>query len=138
MDFEKEKAITNEELNEKGFFKVSEGGGSYVTATYYNPMTKSCFHFCTRDYDYNGERDNDSLYYAPICEAVKIEYMHEQGIICEGDIVKVVKGRKVPIGTIAKVKKIYPYKDKYGRVQVYYAYLDNGMKTNIDNCILYL
>lgn len=136
MDVNVKMSITNEELNEKGFFKVYEGGSSYITVIYYKPTSKCYCSFVARDYDYSGERDNDSLYFAPICESVRIEYLHELGIICEGDKIQVVKGRKVPKGTIATVKKIYPYKDKYGRIQAYYAYLDNGMKTNIDNCIL--
>ena len=52
-----------------------------------------------------------------------------------GDEVKVVKGRKVPVGTIANVKEIRPYYDRYHRWVCDYAYLDNGMKTNVNNLV---
>ena len=72
----------------------------------------------------------------PINEEVRRVYLHDNGIILTGDTVKVVKGRKVPIGTIAKVVSLTEYKDRYGRVQCIYANLDNGQRTNVDNCAL--
>ena len=56
------------------------------------------------------------------------------GVIQTGDRVMVVSGRKVPIGTVAKVESIRPMNDRYGRWVVDYVYLDNGMRTNITNC----
>lgn len=47
-----------------------------------------------------------------------------------------VKGRKVKIGTVAKVTELRDWKDHYGRVQTTYAILDTGEKTNVDNCVL--
>ena len=90
-----------------------------------------------RDYDYDdGSRDNDELYYMQINEEVRTIYLHDNGIILAGDTVKVVKGRKVPIGTIAKVVSLTEYKDRYGRFQCIYANLDNGQRTNLYNCEL--
>lgn len=122
----------------EGFFKVAQEGGCYVSATFYNPTTKETISGCVRDYDYSDcSRDNDELYYMPINEEVKAQWLHDRGIILEGDTVKVVKGRKVPVGTVAKVVAKKPYKDRYGRTQAIYLYFDNGMKTNEDNCILF-
>ena len=121
-----------------GFYKVAQEGGCYIVATFFNPDIKESISCCVRDYDYSGcSRDNDELYYMPINEEVKKQWLHHNGIILVDDTIKVVKGRKVPIGTIAKVIDKKPYKDRYGRIQAMYLYLDNGMKTNEDNCKLY-
>lgn len=125
-----------EKLRE-GFFKVKQEGGTFILATFFNPATGEEFSECVRDYDYSDcSRDNDDLYYMPIDENANRQWQHFHGVILEGDTIQVVKGRKVPINTIATVRKKYPYYDKYGRFCTMYLYLDNGMKTNIDNCIL--
>ena len=121
----------------EGFFKVKQDGSTFIYATFFNPTTGEEFSECVRDYDYSdGSRDNDELYYMPIDEDVRRQWMHHHGVILEGDIIQVVKGRKVPVGTVATVRKKYPFNDKYGRFCTMYLYLDNGMKTNIDNCIM--
>lgn len=121
----------------QGFFKVHEGGGSFVTATFFNPETKEYFTACVRDYDYaDGSRDNDELYYMPINENARREWLHYNGVILPGDVVKVVKGRKVPIGTTGTVINKKPYFDRYGRQVATYVYLDNGQRTNENNCVL--
>ena len=120
-----------------GFYKVEQSGGCYVSATFYNPDTKEEYCCCVRDYDYaDCSRDNDELYYMTINEDIRRQWLHDNGVILVGDTVKVVKGRKVPIGTIAKIIDKKPYKDRYGRTRAIYAYLNNGTKTNINNCIL--
>ncbi len=122
---------------EKGFYKVGQSGSCYVSATFYNPETKETKTCCVRDYDYaDCSRDDDDLYYMEINEEVRKQFMHDNGYILIGDTVKVVKGRKVPIGTVAKVTDERIYKDRYGRIRTLYVYLDNGMKTNINNCEL--
>ena len=121
----------------EGFFKVRQEGGSYVVATFFNPETKESFTKCVRDYDYaDCSRDDDELYYAEINEEAKKAWLRHNGVIQIGDSVKVVKGRKVPIGTVAVVSGITKWKDQYGRTQAVYAVLDNGMRTNINNCVL--
>lgn len=120
-----------------GFFKVAESGGTYVTGVFYNPTTGEIKHALLRDYDYSdGSRDNDELYYMPINEEVRVLYLHSMGRILVGDVVEVVKGRKLPIGKIGRVKEIKPYKDRYGRWVADYVYFEDGTKTNIDNCKL--
>ncbi len=125
------------EKDMEGFYKVSESGGTFVTGIFYNPETKEERHEVLRDYDYSdGSRDNDELYYMQINKKVRWQWLHAKGVIQTGDTVKVVKGRKVPIGTVAKVTDKKPFYDRYRRWQADYLYLDNGMKTNCNNCIL--
>lgn len=122
---------------EKGFYKVYQSGGSYVTATFFNPETKEEYSKCVRDYDYaDCSRDDDEAYYMEINQGVANIWAHYHGQILIGDRVKVVKGRKIPIGTIATVKTIYPYYDCYHRWIADYVYFVEGGKTNIKNCVL--
>lgn len=120
-----------------GFYKVAENGGTLITNIFWNPETNEQRSISVRDYDYSdGSRDIDELYYMPIDEAMRKNWLHSNGVILEGDTIKVIKGRKVPIGTIARVEKIKPYYDKYHRFLCDYVYLDNGAKTSKENCIL--
>ena len=121
----------------EGFYKVEEHGGTFVTATFFNPDTKEEYSACVRDYDYaDCSRDDDEAYYAPIDEDVKKIWKRHHGEIQIGDKVRVVKGRKIPHGTVGTVKAIYPYYDCYHRWIADYAYFVEGGKTNIQNCVL--
>lgn len=118
-----------------GFKKVAQSGGVFIVATFFNPTTKETYTHCVRDYDYaDGSRDDDEAYYMPIDEDAVRLWKKFNGVIQEGDTIEVVKGRKVPIGTVAKVERLYDWKDVYGRVQTRYAVLSNGLKTSVDNC----
>lgn len=129
--------LTLSELTTSGFYKVAESGGCYCTATFFNPTTKEVKTVCTRDYDYSDcSRDNDELYYAPIDENIRRDFLHFRGCILVGDTVEVFKGRKVPIGTIGTVVKKFDYKDNFGRVQTTYVVFADGQKTSIANCRL--
>ena len=120
---------------ENKFYKVNQTGGSYVVALFVNPVTWKSYTVCVRDYDYSDcSRDNDELYHMPIDEEAADAWRKHIGIVEAGDTVKVVKGRKVPLGTVAKVTRVYDYKDRYGRVVAVYAVLDNGQKTSVYNC----
>ena len=120
-----------------GFYKVEESGGTYVSGTFYNPETGEERHSCLRDYDYaDCSRDNDDLYYMPIDEDVRRVWLHSKGIILEGDIAEVVKGRTLEHGFCGTVKSIKDYKDRYGRWVATYLYFEEGGKINIDNCVL--
>jgi len=104
----------------EGFFKVDQSGGSYVTAEFYNPTTGETRSECVRDYDYGDcSRDNDELYNMPIDKEVRTLWLHSRGQILAGDTVEVVKGRKVPRGTIATVKSIRPYRLQSACIQSY-------------------
>lgn len=120
---------------ENKFYKVGQAGGTFIVAYFYNPVTQETRSECVRDYDYyDCSRDNDELYYMPIDEEAAELYRKHCGIIAAGDVVRVVKGRKVPIGTVAKVLRVYDFNDRYGRAVARYAVLDNGMKTSVYNC----
>lgn len=120
---------------ENKFYKVDQTGGTYVTALFVNPVTWETKRVCVRDYDYEDcSRDNDELYYMPIDADVAEAWRKHIGIVAAGDTVEVYQGRKVPVGTVAKVVRVYDRRDCYGRVQNTYAVLDNGQKTSVFNC----
>ena len=122
------------------FYKVGESGGGYVVALFYNPITNETKTTCVRDYDYaDGSRDNDELYYMPVHEEAAEAYRRylnskDGGHIKVGDTVEVFRGRKIPRGTVAKVVKVYDWKDCYGRAQTRYAVFEDGRKTSVYNC----
>ncbi len=118
------------------FYKVDEKGTTYIVATFFNPVTGEEESGCVKDLD-NPQNDIEELYSISINEEVRKIWLHKKGTILIGDTIKVIKGRKVPIGTIAKVVDIFKYYDKYGRWLTTYAVLDNGAKIDIFNCILY-
>lgn len=119
------------------FYKVDQGAGTYIVATFFNPTTGESYRKCVRDYDYaDCSRDNDELYYMPINEEARRAYRHSLGHILEGDEVEVVKGLKVKIGTTGTVKRIRAVYDHYGRWVADYAVLEDGQSTNITNCKL--
>ena len=125
---------------ENRFYKVNQSGGSYVTALLYNPVTHEPQTKCVRDYDYDdGRNDDDELYYAPIDVEAAEHYRKRLnnlngGFIKAGDVVEVVKGRKIPLGTIGKVVRVYDWRDRYGRTQATYAVFEDGRKTSVWNC----
>ena len=120
---------------ENKFYKVRQTGGTYVVAYFFNPVTKEAFSECVRDYDYSdGSRDNDELYDMPINEEAAHLWRRHNGVISVGDTVEVVKGRKVPVGTVGTVVSMFDYRDRYGRTVTRYAVLDNGQKTSVSNC----
>lgn len=59
----------------------------------------------------------------------------EAGHVREGMIVRVVKGRKVKVGTEGKVVRISEWRDRYGRLRTIYVHLEDGQRTSIDNVI---
>ena len=130
-----------EQLFDK-YYKVNQTGGSYVVALYYNPITHATKTVLARDYDYSdASRDNDEVYYEPINEIAKEDYRRylnsqSYGFVSVGDTVQVVKGRKVPIGTIAKVVRVYDWRDCNGRVKATYAEFSDGRRTSVYNCLI--
>lgn len=125
---------------ENKFYKIGQHGGTYVVALMFNPVTHETDTVCVRDYDYDDCRnDNDEIYYMPINEEAKEIYRKlcnakDGGYLKVGDVVEVFKGRKVPIGTVGKVTRVYDWKDCYGRVKNTYAVFEDGTKTSEWNC----
>lgn len=121
----------------EGFYKIGQSLTSYVVAYFYNPVTKEHRSKCVRDWDYADEsRDIPELYHMAVNEDVLSQYRHDNGEICKGDTIKVVKGRKIPKGTVAVVKEIKPWYDRYGRYQATYLHFTDGTRTNVNNCVL--
>ena len=122
------------------FYKVNMTGGSFVVALFYNPVTHETKTKVARDYDYSDcSRDNDEVYYMPINQEALTAYRkylssQDGGYVEAGDIVEVFKGRKIPVGTVAKVVRVYDWRDSYGRVQTTYAVFEDGRKTSVWNC----
>lgn len=127
-----------DKINLAGFKKVDQDmGGTFILARFWNPETGETKSECVRDYDYaDCSRDNDDLYYMEIDQDARVKWLHSRGVILEGDTVEIFKGRKFPKGTIKKVRKIYPFKDKYKRWIADYAYFEDGTKCNVANCRL--
>ena len=122
--------------NYNGYFKVEESCGSVSVGKFYNPETKK--EFSKIIYDNDDDRllfddEIQALRQLPLNEMVRYHWKHEKGIPQKGDMVEVVKGRKVPKGTKGVIVAIHPIYDKYRRWQADYVYFDNGLKTNITN-----
>lgn len=129
--------IRNDRITPKdmeGWKKISEDGGSFITARFWNSKLKEVVSLVVRDYDYSdASRDNDYLYNMPIDNQALREYKKFKGIIQEGDTVKVVKGRTLPKGYTGVVQSIYQFKDRFGRTVADYIRFENGDRININN-----
>lgn len=125
------------EMYDNGWRKVYQSGGSYAVAVLFNINTKESITITVRDYDYAyGSRANVDWYYAPVDETAAKMLRYKFGIIEAGDMVKVVRGRKVQKGYTGRVIKIQPIRDIYGRRVADYAVFEDGTRTNVDNCEL--
>lgn len=121
---------------ENRYYKVAHNGMCFVTGLLFNPVTKETKRVKLADFDDDRIGVCSEWYYAPIDEEIRKLYYRHIGVILVGDVVEVYKGRKVPIGTISKVVRIYDWRDAYGRTQTTYVVFEDGRKTNIDNCRL--
>lgn len=124
----------------QGYYKVNEYGNSYVTATFFNPITKD--HYKVTIYDYDDDRVRifaGEHYDAQINQDARKAWLHFIGAIQIGDLVKIVKGRKFK-GEVKKVVKEFTYKidGMYGRCygDVEYLVFDDGTKVARNNCEL--
>lgn len=92
--------------NYNGFYKVAVNGGGVEVGTFFNPETKEAFQKITWDIDNDRLLYDDEiqkLRYLTIDENAVIAWKHHNGAFVVGDNVEVVKGRKVPKGTILNV-----------------------------------
>jgi len=118
-----------------GFFKVEQSGGSFITATFFNPETKEEFSQCVADAD-EPRRDDWELYQMDVDKDAKRAWKHHHGVIQVGDVVEVFKGRKIPVGTKGIVVKEREVRNCYGQWVADYVVLDNGASLNVANCRL--
>ena len=124
----------------QGYYKVNEYGYSYVTAIFFNPITKE--HYSRAVYDYDDDRVRiyaGEHYDAPIDENVRKIWLHFNGVIQVGDLVNIVKGRKFK-GEQKRVIRQFTYKidGMYGRSygDVEYLVFEDGTKVAHHNCEL--
>lgn len=145
INYNSEEAINYANASKKiynsynGFYKVRNDGFGITIATFFNPITKESFNKMVWDND--DERvalDNEELYYLPICERAKQLWLNYKGIIQKGDMVKIVKGRKM-VGEVKKVVRFYDWEKvgSYGHIGTTYCVFDDNTKVNINNCELY-
>ena len=119
---------------ENRFYKVSHNGGLFVTGLLFNPITKETESVVLADFDDDRIGVCSHWYDESIDDDARRAYWKHIGIVSAGDIVEVYKGRKIPRGTVAKVVRVYDWRDCYGRVQNTYAVFEDGRKTSVYNC----
>ena len=92
--------------NYKGFFKVNENNGGVNVCTFFNPETKEEFSKIVCDIDNDRLLEDDEiqiLRYLTIDNDAVIAWKHFNNAFVVGDNIEVIKGRKIPKGTILKV-----------------------------------
>lgn len=122
-----------------GFYKVETSGFSLTSATFFNPVTKESFSKVIWDNDDDRVKiENEHLYYLPICKKAKKLWLNHNGVIQKGDMVKIVKGRKM-VGEVKKVVRFYEWEKAgtYGYVGTTYCVFEDNTKVNVENCELY-
>ena len=92
--------------NYKGFYKVAEEGFSISACTFFNPETKE--HFSKIVWDNDDDRllwddEIQILRNLPLDKEAATAWKHYNNRFVAGDNVEVIKGRKIPKGTILKV-----------------------------------
>ena len=119
---------------ENRFYKVSHNGGMFVTGVIFNPVTKE--HELLKLADFDDDRIGvcSEWYDEPIDEEAARAWSRHLGIVSVGDTVEVYRGRKIPVGTVAKVARLQNWRDVYGRLQTVYAVFTDGRRTSVDNC----
>ena len=145
INYNSEQAINYANASKKiyksynGFYKVETSGFSLTSATFFNPITKESFSKIVWDNDDDRvKEENEDLYYLPICERAKQLWLNHNGVIQTGDMVKIVKGRKM-VGEVKKVVRFYEWEKvgSYGNIGTTYCVFDDDTKVNINNCELY-
>lgn len=122
-------------LVEDGWRKIGESGGGYNIAYLFNVVTHETASVCI--YDYDDPRNEDDFWrYARIDDDARRARCRIAGIVTDGLMAKVVKGRKVPIGYTGRVVKIRKVYDRYDRHVANYVVFEDGTSTNEDNCVL--
>lgn len=119
-----------------GFYKVENGKGGVRSDQFFNPYTGEHFSHIVSDYDDDRVADdlfNSELRKMEVNKDASWLWKRSNGIVQEGDTIRVLKGRTLEHGLEAKVESVRPFRDRYGRHIADYAYLDNGQKINVDN-----
>ena len=141
-----------------GFVKVGQDYcGRVWHVELWNPVTKEVRDIACEDTDYNdinmGLVDHDipgEERIRLLCkeawfdgdDAIENAYRQwrydkalEAGRVLVGMIVRVVKGRKWPVGMEGRVIRFQDWKDQYGRVRTTYCVLEDGKRVDINNVV---
>lgn len=117
-----------------GWAKIQYGSGTYYCSTWWCEATNETVSLLERDYDYNEPiKDNEFLYNTRVDRTALWKYNRRNGIIQDGDTVRVIKGKTLPKGFVGTVKSIKPIDDRYGRKVADYIYFTDGNRININN-----
>ena len=135
VDGRREYVNTSGYLMADGWRKVGIDHGSYEHAYLFNVNTGETASVCV--YDWDDPRNEDTFWYnVSIDDDARIAWCKKCNKIDAGLVVKVVKGRKVPIGytgLVVRIRKVY---DRYDRWVANYVVFEDGTSTNITNCVL--
>lgn len=120
------------------FYIVRTRGYSITIVTAFNPVTMEEFEQMVYDYDdpwYEMTYDEVASLPRATDEVMKL-YNHFKGIIQEGDLVKIVKGRKF-VGELKRVTKKFEFKVPHTKnITVDYLVFEDGSKVTEFNCEL--
>lgn len=149
---ENAKTAENAKKSLDGFRKVgTETSPSLVHVLMWNPDTKELRRIVVEDYEYAypdgpfmtesireyGLDEVERIHDAPVDEDALRDYAIHRNIVSVHAIVRVAKGRKVPVGTVGTVTRIRDIHDRYGRHVATYADLKaedgNRHSTSIEN-----
>ena len=134
-----------------GFFKIGDDvSGSLVSVILFNPSTCETKSIIVEDFEYQyldgpfmagtlaimDENEMYALRVAPIDEWARCEWRKHENHVEAGCIVEVVRGRKVPIGTVGEVVAVEGVYDRYGRQVGTRAVLADGQKTSVGNLVV--
>lgn len=114
------------------WYKIEQFGSTTVVAIFFNVVTKEERLLIVKDIFSDNERLK-KYYEMPISEEAVIEWKHSKGVLLQGDVVEVVRGRKVPKGIRCTITDTYPIYNKYDKQIGTYVVLDNYWHTNIKN-----
>ena len=120
-----------------GFKKVYQyDDGKLAVAEFFNPTTGEEYCAVVRNVFYPDVNWDEEGLKAPLDMNAYSAWRSKRKIFCIGDRVRVVRGIKVPIGTVGIIRDMYDWKDERGRVKNKYVVLDNGYRTSYRNVVI--
>lgn len=116
----------------KKVYQTSDKGG-IVLAEFFNPYTGEEY---SAPILYEDGSFDEEAYLEDIDAQARKMWRSKRKDFRISDVVKVVRGIKVPHGTVGKIVDMYNWKDEKGRVKNRYVVLDSGVKTSVNNVII--
>lgn len=116
----------------KKVYQTSDNGG-IILAEFFNPSTGEEY---SAPILYEDGSFDEIAYLEDIDEIARKRWRSKRRDFRIGDIVRVVRGIKAPLGTVGKIVDMYDWRDEKGRIKNRYVVLDNGMRTSNKNVII--